>query len=315
MSGSPFDRFLDAQGFVVLDGGLGSALEAAGHALGTRLWSGQMVLDDPAGLGAVHLAYLEAGADVIATAGYQLSFEAFEALGYGEDDAVKALRASVTIAVEARDAFWGDGTRHPGRLAPLVAASVGPYGAFLADGSEYDGRYGVGEDVLRRFHQRRLDVLLDTEANVVVYETMPSGPEARVVAALLADRATKPAWLSFTCRDAERLWDGTPIEDAVRLCEGAASIVAVGVNCVHPGHAGELVRRIAEVTDLPVSVCPNSGETYDDALATWRGPSASWLGEADAWIHAGASLVGGCCRLGPDEIRELRRTLSNRFPG
>jgi homocysteine S-methyltransferase len=207
--------------------------------------------------------------------------------------------------------LWADVGRREGRLQPIVAASAGPYGAFLADGSEYDGRYGVAASVLDRFHRARLEVLLDTKADVLAFETVPSAAEAKVLAGLLRERSdeTKPAWISFSCRDGDRLWDGTPIEEAVRACAGVERLCAVGINCTHPRYVGTLVGRVSSVTDLPVVAYPNSGEAWDAARGLWTGPKASWIDEVEGWVEAGARIVGGCCRVGPDEIRLLRARL------
>jgi homocysteine S-methyltransferase len=194
-------------------------------------------------------------------------------------------------------------------LEPIVAASAGPYGASLADGSEYDGRYGVDRAVLERFHADRLEVLVDTSADVVAFETIPSLLEAQVLAGLLVSRPDTPAWVTFSCRDSNQLWDGTPIRDAVSALAGVDSLVGVGVNCTAPPYIAHLIDRIAGTTYLPIIVYPNSGELYDPVSRAWTGPAQAWLGQATAWVDAGASVLGGCCRVGPGEIRELRLRL------
>lgn len=309
MRHDPFGPFLAAQGFVVLDGGLATALEAAGHRLDTSLWSARLLLDDPGSVSAVHAAYLGAGADCITTVGYQASFEGFRSAGLDERAAERAIRRAVEVAVDARDAFWADPAAHAGRLKPIVAASAGPYGAYLADGSEYDGRYRVAREVLVRFHAARFDVLADTSADAVAFETVPSGAEAEAIAELVGRRGDTPAWISFTCRDEATLRDGTPLADAVEACASVDAIVAVGVNCVAPEHVPGLIERIVGVTDAPVIVYPNSGEGYDPRRGTWTGTPEPWVRHASEWHRAGARILGGCCRVGPAEIAELRLAL------
>jgi len=308
-TGDPFRPFLERQGFVVLDGGLATALEARGHDLSSALWSARLLLDDPDAVRAVHDAYLRAGADCITSAGYQASFEGLEAAGLGRSEAEAVLRRSVELAIEARDAFWADPANRAGRLRPIVAASAGPYGAYLADGSEYDGRYGVGREALERFHGGRLAVLADTPADVIAFETIPSLAEAEVIGGLLAARPQARSWITFTCRDGGTLRDGTPIQDAVRACSGVDALVAIGVNCTAPRHVGALVEQVAGATYLPIVVYPNSGEGYDRERKAWTGSADAWLEQVPAWVRAGAVVVGGCCRVGPDQIRELRRVL------
>jgi homocysteine S-methyltransferase len=313
---SPFRRFLDGQGFAVLDGGLATTLEAAGHRLDTPLWSAALLLEAPDAVRAAHDAFLRAGADCVTTAGYQASLEGFARLEIGRESALALFRRSVELAREARDAFWREGDHPEGRIEPIVAASIGPYGAFLADGSEYDGSYardtgGVGRDALEVFHRPRLEAYADSGADVLAVETLPSLEEAEVLMELLSDVSHPGAWISFSCRDGARLWDGSRIEDAVGACRPEAGVVAVGVNCTDPAHVTELVGRMRATTRLPIVAYPNSGERYDAETSTWVGSAvgARWLGLVPEWVRAGARIVGGCCRVGPDEIRDLRRRL------
>jgi homocysteine S-methyltransferase len=308
---SPFSRFLDAQGFVVLDGGLATALEGDGYALESPLWSAELLRRAPDAIRGVHAAYLEAGADCVATAGYQASLEGFRAAGLSEAEARRLLRVSVDLATEARDAFWSISQNRAGRLEPIVAASAGPYGAFLADGSEYDGRYGVDATVVEGFHRSRLEVLADTRADVIAFETIPSATEAQAISGLLREFPGVSGWISFSCADGHRLWDGTSVTEAVRRCVGPANLEGVGVNCTAPRFIASLVADVARATDLPILAYPNSGETYDARTGRWSGAPAgdAWLARVAEWVAAGARVVGGCCRVGPETIRALRARL------
>lgn len=310
MRDDPFQPFLQAQGFVVLDGGLATALEAEGHVLDTPLWSARLLIDEPEAVGAVHVAYLEAGADCVTTAGYQASFPGLLAAGLDRAGAEEVLRRAVDVAVEARDAFWAREAGRTRRLRPIVAASAGPYGASLADGSEYRGGYGVGQDELERFHAERLDVLVDTSADVIAFETVPSGMEADAIAAGLERRPDARAWVSFSCRDATSLRDGTPVVAAARRCATVDGVVAIGVNCTAPAHIGGLIEAVASVTDRTIVAYPNSGEGWDPRTRSWTGRPDAWLDDVAGWVRAGARVLGGCCRVGPSEIRALRDVLS-----
>jgi homocysteine S-methyltransferase len=199
-------------------------------------------------------------------------------------------------------------------LRPIVAASAGPYGAYLADGSEYDGRYGVGRTALERFHSDRLDVLADTPADVVAFETVPSLLEAEVIAGLLEARADTPAWISFGCRDASALWDGSRIVDAVSACASVPALAAIGVNCTAPRHVAGVIRGIRSRTDLPIVVYPNSGERYDRGTRTWDESPSAWIEHVDGWTAAGARVIGGCCRTGPRETHQLRLRMERSSP-
>ncbi|WP_217142101.1 homocysteine S-methyltransferase [Streptomyces sp. AC627_RSS907] len=288
-----------AAGPLVLDGGMSNQLESAGHDLSDELWSARLLAEDPEAITEAHLAYFTAGADVAITAGYQATFEGFARRGIGRRRAAGLLALSVELAREAARR-----ARVTRRL--WVAASAGPYGAMLADGSEYRGRYGLGVDELERFHRPRLEVLAAARPDVLALETVPDTDEA---AALL--RAVRglgvPAWLSYTVVG-DRTRAGQPLEEAFAPAADADEVIAVGVNCCAPEDAAGAVEVAARVTGKPVVVYPNSGEAWDAQARAWRGRSSFDAGLVRAWRASGARLIGGCCRVGPDTIRAVAAT-------
>ena len=301
---------------LLLDGGLATALEAVGQVLPSGLWSAGCLVSAPSAITRVHRSFLEAGADIIATAGYQASFGGFAREGFSDEEAAGFIRLAVHLAVAERDAFWAErvptaGSPPTPAAPPLVAASVGPYGAFLADGSEYDGRYGLSVEELARFHRRRFRLLAESPADLIAFETIPSLPEAEALCRLLRETAGTWAWISFSCQDGGRISDGTPIEEAVELCMRSERLAAVGVNCTHPTFVTELVGRMRSATDLPIFAYPNSGETWDARSKRWKEEGISALAEfVPAWVKAGATGVGGCCRVGVREVRAMGRILA-----
>ncbi|WP_420447076.1 homocysteine S-methyltransferase [Candidatus Palauibacter sp.] len=310
----PVRTFLEQQGFLVLDGGLATELESSGCDLSDELWSAQALLDAPDAVRTAHRRYLEAGADCIATATYQATFEGFRARGLEEADTTRLLEHAVEIAVSARDDFMSDLSISAGRLRPLVAASIGPYGAFLADGSEYRGDYGLSAADLYDFHAPRWQVLAETAADLLACETTPSVEEARAYCRLAAV-SHRPTWISFQCRDRAHLADGTPLETAVALCDAEPHVVAVGVNCTDPGLTVSLIGAARRATGKPILVYPNSGEVWDAEAKRWTGAAnpVDWARSAAEWLAAGADGIGGCCRVGPSAIAAIRaRTASSR---
>lgn len=300
---NPLAPFLEDARSVVLDGGLATELEAQGLDLDHPLWSARVLRERPEAIRAVHRSYLDAGADVVTTASYQATLQGFAREGLDADASAGLLRLSVALARQARDE-----ARRP---ASLVAASVGPYGAFLANGAEYTGAYDLDEAGLVAFHRERFAILAAAGADLLACETIPSLVEARALARLL--RATPGAWgwLSFSCRDGERLSDGTPFVDAVRELAPRPEVVAIGVNCTAPRHVASLLRAAAAVTTKPLLAYPNSGERYDASTRTWLGTASpdDWGRRGLEWRAAGARLIGGCCRTGPGHIATLRRAL------
>jgi len=309
MSKQSFQKALNSHPPMIIDGGLATQLEAQGCDIGNALWSASLLQTNPDAIVEATRAYLDAGAVCVATASYQASCEGFATLGLSADEANKLMRLSVDLVVRARDEFLAANPDID--YVPLIAASIGPYGAMLHDGSEYDGRYGVSAATLREFHEKRLKLFDATNADVLAIETIPSRLEAEVLVELLADCDT-PAWISFSCGDDTHISDGTPITDVVALYKDHPTVVAVGVNCTPPQFVPELVRRIRSVApEQSVIAYPNSGEVYCVEDNSWSGTvtPGDCATAAVAWVDAGATIVGGCCRMGPDHIRAIRDAL------
>ncbi|MFC5993586.1 homocysteine S-methyltransferase [Pseudonocardia hispaniensis] len=287
----------------VLDGGLATELEARGHDLSDALWSARLLADDPDAIVAAHLAFFRAGAAIATTASYQASFAGFAARGLGRDETERLLRRSVELADSARARLAGDGRRR------WVAASVGPYGAALADGSEYRGRYGLTVAELTAWHRPRLEVLADAGPDVLALETIPDLDEARALVAALTGSPV-PAWLSYSI-DGDRTRAGQPLAEAFALLTDVPEIVAVGVNCCAPADVSPAIATARAITGKPVIVYPNSGEGWDAARGRWTGPVRYSMAQARRWVADGAAILGGCCRVGPGEIAGLARAVAD----
>ncbi|GAA2279962.1 homocysteine S-methyltransferase [Nonomuraea roseoviolacea subsp. roseoviolacea] len=285
---------------LVLDGGLATHLEALGADLSDELWSARLLMEDPDLIRRVHADYFAAGANVATTASYQASIPGFLRRGASVAQAEHLIRLSVELAAQARDEAGGG----------LVAASVGPYGAYLANGAEYTGDYDLGEEGLLAWHRPRWEILASAGADLLACETIPSYAEARALARLLKETPGLKAWVSFSCRDGEHISDGTPIREAAALFTGDPQVVAVGANCTAPRHVPGVIAALSG--GLPVVVYPNSGETWDAANRRWLGLTdpVEYGQAAKEWERAGASLIGGCCRTTPDHIRQIRTHLS-----
>jgi len=304
---NPIADILNHYPLLILDGALATELERHGCDLRDPLWSAKMLIEAPHLIKRVHAAYFAAGADCATTATYQATFQGFARRGLDEAAAADLMRLAVRLAVEARDEFWADPAHRAGRPKPLVAASIGPYGAFLADGSEYRGDYGLSEDELIRFHRPRLAVLADSEADLLACETIPCLAEARALARLLGEFPGRSAWISFSARDGARTCHGEPLADCAAQLDGYAQVAAIGVNCTAPRYIAELAGAIRSATAKPIVVYPNSGETYrpEDNGWTGAGECEPYAGQARVWYERGARIIGCCCRTTPDEIRAL----------
>jgi homocysteine S-methyltransferase len=287
---------------LVTDGGLATELEARGHDLSDALWSARLLMDAPGEITAAHLAFFRAGAVIATTASYQASFDGFAARGLDRAQATGLMKRSVELASSARAELAGDG------LTRWVAASVGPYGAALGDGSEYRGRYGLSVAELTAWHRPRLEVLAQAGADVLALETVPDADEAEALLAAIAGLGL-PAWLTYSI-DGERTRAGQPLADAFALAADVPEVVAVGVNCCAPADVPGAIATAAAATGKPVIVYPNSGEDWDAGRRAWSGRSRYAAGQPGQWLAAGAAIIGGCCRVRPADIAEIARTVA-----
>lgn len=279
----------------IVDGGLAIQLERQGHDLSSALWSAAMLRDDPEEIVAAHRAFLNAGAHIVTTASYQASFAGFAAAGIGDTEAAQLMTRSVQLARRAVDEHAPTTSERA-----AVAASVGPYGAMRADGSEYRGRYGRSRAELRDWHDRRLGVLIDSGADLLAIETIPDMDEAEAILDLLGG-TEMPAWLSYTI-EGEWTRAGQPLCEAFAMVAGIEQIKAVGVNCCDPGDVLPAIRLATEASGLPVVVYPNSGEGWDARARAWTGEGRSLPQLTPSWSEAGARIIGGCCRVTPEQI-------------
>jgi len=294
---------------LLLDGGLSNELEKQGCDLSQSLWSARFLESDPEAIVQAHLSYLKAGAQCIITSSYQATIPGFTDLGYDKETAETLIMKSVLLAEEAIERFTSTGFRGN---KPLIAASIGPYGAYLADGSEYNGNYGVSGKELKEFHQSRMELLDSSNADFFACETIPSFEETEVLADLLTG-TNKQAWISFSCKDELHINDGTPIRECAALIASHPNIFATGVNCTNPDFISGLISAIkSESGSKKIVVYPNSGESYNAESKTWTGKSDPdpFMAMVKEWLVLGADIIGGCCRIGPDQIRSIREILT-----
>jgi homocysteine S-methyltransferase len=302
--------FLESNGVVILDGALATELERRGADLCDALWSARLLLDNPELIRQVHREYYHAGADVATTASYQASLPELMRRGFSLAQAAEVLCLSVKLAQQAREEFWLSAPAD--RQWPLIAASVGCYGAVLHDGSEYRGDYGLTRQQLIDWHRPRLEILAHSGADLLACETIPCLVEAEALVRLLDEICELPAWISFSCRDGRHLSHGELFADAVTLVCASPQVIAAGVNCTAPRHVEALLRVAQAVTTKPMLAYPNSGESWDASRHRWAAGAETldWAAAARTWYAAGARLIGGCCRTTPDTITAIRSTVT-----
>ncbi|MED6193361.1 Catalyzes methyl transfer from S-methylmethionine (SMM) to adenosyl-L-homocysteine (AdoMet) [Stylosanthes scabra] len=320
------DKCASYGGCAVVDGGFATELERHGADLNDPLWSAKCLISSPHLVRRVHLDYLDAGANIIITASYQATIQGFEAKGLSREEGKALLRRSVELAREARQVYYDRCTKDSSDFLSddrywkrpiLVAASVGSYGAYLADGSEYRGDYGdaVTVETLKDFHRERVKILVDSGADLIAFETIPNKLEAQAYAELLDEEEGIhiPAWFSFSCKDESHVVNGDPIQDCAVIADSCSKVVAVGVNCTAPRFIHGLISSIKKATSKAIIVYPNSGETYIAETHQWEKSSGvvedDFVSYVGKWREAGASVFGGCCRTTPNTIRGISQAI------
>lgn len=296
---------------LVVDGAMATELEKLGVNTDNDLWSATALIENPEAILAVHKSFFQAGADIAITNTYQANVKKFMKMGLSKKASQDLIIKAVQIADQARDEYYGtlsEDERKKRAKHPLIAGSVGPYGAYLADGSEYRGDYQLTEQEFMDFHQTRMELLDEAGIDLFAFETQPSFAESKALVNLLKrDFPKQTAWLSFSIKDPETLCDGTPLQDAVKYFNVFDQVAAIGVNCTTLENIDQAVKNIRAVTDKPIVVYPNNGDIYDPVTKTWtKNPQDDDFAElTPKWIASGADLIGGCCRTTPADIKEI----------
>ena len=307
-------EIIEKNGIMVIDGSMSTALEHLGANLNSKLWTAKALEESPELVKQVHLDYFRAGADCGITCSYQATIPGLMANGSSREEAEKLIARSVEIFQEARDQWWEEEGEKAGRAWPLCLAGIGPYGAYLADGSEYRGHYGVEDSVLDEFHRRRMEILHEAGADILLIETQPSLHEA-LLAADIAEELGADYWISFSCMDDRHICEG----DLIRKCAEAFAkdhprLQMIGVNCTKPVFIEGLIKELRaglntaeEGKKIPIGVYPNSGEEYDPVTKSWHGVGDSKnFGEyALDYMRAGADAAGGCCTTVASHVEQV----------
>ncbi|XP_028655879.1 uncharacterized protein zgc:172121 isoform X1 [Erpetoichthys calabaricus] len=300
----------------VLDGGLATDLEAAGFKLeGDPLWSARILYTHPQAIKEVHHRFLQSGADIITTATYQASIEGFvKYQGLSLEQAKTIMMSAVQIAKDAIQDFLPF-CQKSGRMKPLVAGSVGPYGAFLHDGSEFTGAYEeqISQEEFKNWHRQQIQCLVSAGVDLLAMETIPSQKEAEALVDLLKEFPDTRAWLSYSCKDEQCISHGERFADAVKVASRSKQLIAIGLNCCSPASVSPLLASAVKPPDLVWIVYPNSGEEWD-VDSGWKSEKRphSIADLSLEWEKQGAGLIGGCCRITPLDIAELRQRIHQR---
>lgn len=296
---------------IIIDGALASELQRRGCDLNDSLWSAKVLIEQPDLIRQVHYDYFKAGADCATTASYQASPLGFAKKGISLDESIKLIKKSVELAQQAKEQYL----TQIGKNKPLfIAGSVGPYGAYLADGSEYTGNYQLSEEEFIEFHQIRIQALIDAKADILACETLPNFAEIKALVKVLKQYPTMTAWFSFTLKDANHLSDGSPLKEVIDYLNNVDQVVSVGINCIALEEVTAALTVLQTLARKPLIVYPNSGDQYDPTTKQWHKNhqhNCTFKNQLPTWLKLGAKLIGGCCQTTPKDIAEIADYLKN----
>lgn len=306
---NPFEAILNEKGYAIIDGALATELQNRGCDLNDPLWSAKILIDQPQLITDVHYDYFIAGADCAITASYQATSLGFAKRGLSKTQSLALIKKSVDVAIQAKTKYQ----QITGNNRPLIiAGSVGPYGAYLADGSEYTGNYHLTDNQMLDFHYDRIYVLVESGVDILAFETMPSFAEIKVLANIIKQLKNTACWFTFTLRDSQHLSDGTQLKDVIEFLNSIEQVTMVGINCIAIEKVTDALITLNKLTNKPLIVYPNSGEQYDVKSKTWMASNHQYTltNQLADWQKNGAKLIGGCCRTTPHDISNISTNLA-----
>ena len=307
---NPIKPILEQKKHMIIDGALASELQRRGCDLNDSLWSAKVLIEQPELIQQVHYDYFVAGADCAITASYQATPMGFSPKGIELEESIKLIKTSVKLAQQAKMQYLNDIKQDK---ALLIAGSVGPYGAYLANGSEYTGDYQLSESEFIAFHKDRVTALIDAGVDILACETMPSFLEIKALVKLIQQFPIVNCWFSLTLEDQQHISDGTPLTEVIEYLNSIEQIVSVGINCIALEKVTPALEVLSKLTSKPLIVYPNSGEQYDPTTKQWHKNhhhNCTFANQLDTWIKLGAKLIGGCCQTTPEDIVEIHQLLN-----
>ncbi|OUM62712.1 hypothetical protein PIROE2DRAFT_69463 [Piromyces sp. E2] len=312
-----FKELLEKQDYLILHGALGTELESQGYDVSGKLWSANYLISQPEVIEKIHESYILSGSDIVTTSTYQATIPGLIENGLSQSEAENIIRLTVKLAKTARDNAWTklSNDERSNRLYPLISGDVGPYAAYLANGSEYTGKYNINKEALKAFHRPRIALLLDEGVDLLAVETIPNFEEAQAIAEILMEEYPQvESYFSFTSQNGLTISDGTPIKEVAAYCDKVKQILAMGLNCCLPTIYENGLNEFIKITKKPLVTYPQSGEIFDKETKTWHvssDKSPSLVDNIKHWLDLGAKIVGGCCRIRPHDIKILRKELKD----
>ncbi len=287
----------------LLDGSMSFPMEQLGYNLKNKLWTGMALINDPNIIKDIHKGYIKAGADYISTSTYQISFGRLKNMGYQSVEIKKIFQKSVDLVKEAI-------LESKSKREIKIVGSFGPYASFDPKASEYVGEYISTDDEIMNFHHNNIRIIEETDLDIILYETIPCLREFKILSEILSN-TKKEIWISVTCNENIEFRDGSSFKEACEIISGIEKITTLGINCFSPLLVNKAIRKLKKYSNKKALIYPNSGEVYNQEDKFWSGKNEFNDVMIKNWLSLSPDIIGGCCRVGYDNIKKMREEIDS----
>ena len=287
----------------LLDGSMSYPLELDGYNLNNRLWTGDALINNPELIKKIHKGYIDSGADYLLTSTYQISYDILKEKGIDSEEIKEVFQKSLDLAKEA---IIEANTKKDIK----VVASLGPFASYKKNASEYIGIYDSTDEDIYNFHTNNLNIIKEIDYEIILYETIPSLREIKILS-MIFDKLNKEIWVSMTCNDDINFRDGSSIPEACNILSVFDNISTIGLNCFSPLYFEEACKMLKNNTKKKIIIYPNSGEIYNPVEKIWTGNKLYEDKMIKKWLSLSPDIIGGCCRVGYDDIKKMREEIDN----
>jgi homocysteine S-methyltransferase len=287
----------------LLDGSMSFPMEHLGYNLKNKLWTGMALISDPDIIKNIHKDYINAGADYISTSTYQVSYDRLKNMGYQSSEIKKVFQKSVDLVKEA--------IKESGSKKEIkIVGSFGPFASYDPNASEYVGKYNSTDDEIKNFHLNNINIIEETDLDIILYETIPCLREIKVLSKVLS-QTNKEIWISITCNENIEFRDGSSFKEACKIISQIEQITTLGINCFSPLLVEKALKELKKYSNKKTLVYPNSGEQYNPKVKYWSGKNEFNNLMIKNWLSLSPDIIGGCCRVGYNNIKKMREEIDS----
>lgn len=281
-----FKQLLEKE-FVILDGAMGTMLQARGLKMGET--PEVLNIEKPEMLTEIHREYIEAGADIVYANTFGANRYKLKKSGYSVGEIIKAGIKNARKACEGTNA--------------LVALDIGPIGQLLEPTGTltFEEAYDIYKE----------QVISGQDSDLIVFETMTDLYELKAAVLAAKENSDKPIVCTMTFEENRRTFTGCSVSSMALTLEGLG-VDAIGVNCsLGPAELYPVIEELCNRTNLPVAVKPNAG-LPDPVTNTYNVTPKEFAGLIEKLIPLGVKFFGGCCGTNPEFISEVKNVLEGK---